>query len=233
LADSATDAPKWHGLSPKGKAFVAEANRLGMVIDASHASDEAFDQMLALSKTPLLLSHSGVRAIYGHPRNLDDDRLRALAARGGVIQVLAFNSYMIDIPKNPERDAAFAALFRDMAAAPPKTAAERQAMVARRRALQARYPTPQASFETFMAHLNHAIQVAGVDHVGIGLDMDGGGGLVGLKDVADDWKITERLLAEGYGEADIQKIWSGNALRVLRAAEAARETPKAADFRPD
>ena len=89
-----------------------------------------------------------------------------------------------------------------------------------RQAIVAQYPVPQADFETFMAHLNHALEVAGVDHVGIGLDMDGGGGLTGLHDVSDDWKITARLLREGYSEADVQKIWSGNVLRLLRAAEA-------------
>jgi membrane dipeptidase len=235
LADSATDAPRWHGLSPKGRELVAQANRLGMVLDASHASDEAFDQMLALSKAPIILSHSGLRAVYDNPRNIDDARLRALAAKGGVIQVLAFNSYMIAIPKNADRDAAFAALQREMATAPARTPAGSRAYVARRNAILAKYPVPHATFETFMAHLDHAIAVAGVDHVGIGLDLDGGGGLTGLEDVASDWKITQRLLAEGHSVADIQKIWSGNVLRVLRAAEAeaAREKEAgAADATP-
>lgn len=222
LADSATDAPRWGGLSPKGREFVAQANRLGIVLDASHASDAVFDQMLALSKTPIVLSHSGTRAVFDHPRNLDDARLRALAAKGGVIQVLAYNTYMAPQPKSPERDAAYAALEKDYRAAVPLGPEARRAFTARRRALAARFPAPQADFETFMAHLDHALKVAGVDHVGIGLDLDGGGGVIGLKDVSDDWKITERLLREGYSREDIQKIWSGNILRVLRAAEAAR-----------
>src|SRR5262245_35679938 len=89
LADSATDpkGPEWNGLSPLGKEFVAEANRLGMVIDASHASDAAFDQMLELSTTPIILSHSGAKAVFNHPRNIDDERSRNLAAKGGVIQL--------------------------------------------------------------------------------------------------------------------------------------------------
>jgi membrane dipeptidase len=228
LADSATDAPKWHGLSPKGRELVAQANRLGMVLDASHASDDVFDQMLTLSKTPIILSHSGARAVFDHPRNIDDARLKALAAKGGVIQVLAFNSYMIDIPKNAERDAAFAALQADMSAKPPRSQAESRAYVARRNAILAKFPVPHATFETFMAHLDHAIAVAGVDHVGIGLDLDGGGGLTGLQDVADDWKITQRLLDEGHRVEDLQKIWSGNVLRVLRAAEAEAAREQAA-----
>lgn len=222
LADSATDAPRWGGLSDKGRAAVAEANRLGIVLDASHASDAAFDQMLALSRTPIVLSHSGCRAVFDHPRNIDDARLKALAAKGGVIQVLAFNSYMAPVPKDPARDAAYAALQKDYLAAQPLGPEARKAFAARRRALAAQFPVPKADFETFMAHLDHALKVAGVDHVGIGLDLDGGGGVAGLEDVADAWKITERLLREGYGPADIQKVWSGNILRVLRAAEAAR-----------
>lgn len=222
LADSATDAPKWNGLSDKGRAFVAEANRLGIMLDASHASDAVFDQMLALSKTPIVLSHSGVKAVYDHPRNLDDARLKALAAKGGVIQILAFSAYMVDQPKIPERDAAMAALFKEAGSPRRMTPEVRKALFARRAAIEAQYPLPQATFETFIAHLEHAIEVAGVDHVGIGLDLDGGGGVTGLEDVSLDWKITERLLKDGYSAGDCAKIWSGNVLRVMRAVEAAK-----------
>jgi membrane dipeptidase len=220
LGDSSTDAPEWNGLSPQGRAFVAEANRLGVVVDASHASDAAFDQMLALSKTPIILSHSGCKALFDHPRNIDDGRLKALAAKGGVIQLLAFTSYFIPVPRIPEREAAMQALRGEMMAAGTREA--RKAVTAKRRAIEAKYPTPEANFEHFMAQLLHALKVAGVDHVGIGLDLDGGGGVAGLRDVSDNWKITERLLAEGYSPADIEKIWSGNVLRVMRAAEAGR-----------
>ena len=221
LADSSTDAPQWHGLSQKGRELVEEANRLGIVLDASHSSDDVFDQLLALSKTPIILSHSGCKAVFDHPRNIDDARLRALAEKGGVIQVTAYSSYLIATPPNSERDAAFAALEKEMSVE-PQTTDGRKALFAKRRAILAKYPVPRATFELYMANLLHALKVAGVDHVGIGLDLDGGGGVVGLEDVSDDWKITARLLKEGYSPADLQKIWSGNVLRVLRAAEAAR-----------
>jgi len=222
LADSSTDptGPEWHGLSPLGRQFVAEANRLGMVLDASHASDEVFDQMIELSATPIVLSHSGVKAVFGHPRNIDDGRLRELAASGGVIQILAYSDYMIETGENPALQAELRMLqgrygpMRTLAGEPLR------AYAAERRAIEARYPAPRATFEDFMAHLLHALAVAGADHVGIGLDFDGGGGVNGLDDVSDIPKITERLLAAGYGEDDLAKIWSGNVLRLLAAAQA-------------
>lgn len=222
LADSATDTAKWNGLSDKGRAFVAEANRLGIILDASHSSDAVFDQMLALSKTPIVLSHSGAKAVHDHPRNLDDGRLKALAAKGGVIQILAFSAYMVDQPKIAERDEAMSALYRETGSPRRLSPEARKAFFAKRAAIEAKYPLPGASFETFMAHLEHAIKVAGVDHVGVGLDMDGGGGVAGLEDVSMNWKITERLLKDGYSAADCAKIWSGNILRVMRAVEAAK-----------
>ena len=222
LGDSATDAPEWRGLSPKGRRLVEEANRLGMVLDASHSSDEVFDQLLQYSKTPIILSHSGCKAVFDHPRNIDDGRLRALAAKGGVIQVTAYSSYLIPTPRNPERDAAMQALQAEAGALRTLGPDARKALLAKREAIDAKYPVPRATFDIYMANLLHALKVAGVDHVGIGLDLDGGGGVTGLEDVADDWKISARLLKEGYTPADLQKIWSGNALRVLRAAEAGR-----------
>jgi len=219
LADSATDAPEWHGLSPKGREFVSEANRLGMMLDASHSSDDVLDQMMALSKTPIILSHSGCKAVFDHPRNIDDTRLKALAANGGVIQINTFSSYLIASPKNPDRDAAMAALEK-AAGEGPMTPDKEAALQAELKAINAKYPVPKATFEDFMNHMNHALMVAGVDHVGIGADMDGGGGVVGLEDVSDYWKITRRLMEEGYSRDDLAKIWGGNVLRVMRQAEA-------------
>ncbi len=218
LADSATDTPEWHGLSPKGREFVMEANHLGMILDASHSSDEVLDQMMALSKTPVILSHSGCKAVFDHPRNIDDTRLKALAADGGVIQINTFSSYLIPSPKNPERDAAMAALEKK-AGEGPMTPEKESALQASFKAINAQYPVPRATFEDFMNHLNHALKVAGVDHVGIGADMDGGGGVVGLEDVSNYWKITQRLMEEGYSRADLTKIWGGNVLRVMRQVE--------------
>jgi membrane dipeptidase len=217
LADSATDAPEWHGLSPLGRRFVAEANRLGLVLDASHASDDVLDQMIALSKTPVILSHSGVKAAFDHPRNIDDGRLKALAASGGVIQINSI--YLVATPNNPERSAAMAALMKKAQAA-GQTPADQAALEADYAAIEARYPEPKATFEQFIAQLLHALKVAGVDHVGIGTDMDGGGGVTGMEDITGYPKITAVLLAAGYSRDDLAKIWGGNVLRVLRQAEA-------------
>ena len=223
LADSATDNVEWGGLSPSGKAFVAEANRLGIVLDASHASDLVLDQMLALSKVPIILSHSGVRAIYNHPRNLDDDRLRALAAHGGVIQINAFSNYMVDVPNIPERDAAMLALLKSLGlTSADMSPAQRKAYIAGRKTIDAKWPVPRANLDDYMKHMLHAIEVAGIDHVGVSGDFDGGGGIDGLDSVADYPKVTARLMAAGYSKADIAKVWGGNALRVLREVEAAK-----------
>ena len=222
MADSSTDKPEWHGLSPLGKQFVAEANRLGVVLDGSHSSDEVLDQLIALSKTPVILTHSGCKAVFDHPRNIDDTRIKALADSGGVIQVDAYSSYLIDTPKNPDREAAMAVLMAKAGARAKMTEDQRAAFMTEYKAIETKWPVRKATFEDFMNHLNHALKVAGVDHVGIGLDFDGGGGVTGLNDAASYWKISERLLAEGYTKADLEKIWSGNVLRLLRAAEAAK-----------
>lgn len=225
FADSSTDPskqPKWGGLSPLGKQLLTEMNRLGVVPDASHSSDAALDDLFALSKTPVLLTHSGCKAVYDNPRNIDDDHLRALAAKGGVIQMNAYGGYLRASKPNPDRDKALKALFSGYREG-EMTAAARDAMLAKRREIDKLYPdTDRATFDDFMAHMLHALKVAGPDHVGIGLDWDGGGGVTGMEDVTAIPGITAALLKAGYSEADIAKIWSGNVLRVLAAAEAAK-----------
>jgi membrane dipeptidase len=225
LGDSATDpkGPEWGGLSPLGKALVAEANRLGIVLDASHASDAVLDQLLELSQAPIILSHSGFKAVYDHPRNIDDERLRRIAAAGGVISMNSLPAYLqrVDVP--PERAAALAPLMRrfmNFGELTPEAAAQ---FVADRDAINRQFPVRPVDFDDFMAHLLHALKVVGPEHVAIGLDWDGGGGVIGMDDVTAIPRITARLLAEGYNEADIGKVWSGNVLRVLRAAEATRD----------
>jgi len=226
FADSSTDpgGPKWGGLSAEGKALLVEANRLGIVVDASHSSDAVLDDMLRLSKAPIILSHSGCKAIYDHPRNVDDDRIRRLAAAGGVIQVNSYGYYLRALKRDAERDKALDALSDQLEAGPPDVAAY-QAILAKRRAIEAAHPVEQANFDDFMRHLLHALKVAGVDHVGIGLDWDGGGGVVGMEDITALPRITQALHKAGYSDADIGKIWSGNLLRVMAAAqgEGARE----------
>ncbi|MCR6624707.1 dipeptidase [Pseudoxanthomonas japonensis] len=222
FGDSSTDpaGAEWNGLSPAGKALVQEANRLGIVLDASHASDAVFDQLLALSQAPIVLSHTSADALYDHPRNIDDSRLRQLAAKGGVIHVNAYGGYLIDIPKIPERETAMDALGEKYGPESERAVDRVPAYLAERRAIEARYPARRATFDDYMAHVLHILKVAGVDHVGIGADWDGGGGVAGLEDVSALPKITEALLAAGYTEQDVRKIWSGNLLRVIREAQA-------------
>ena len=222
LGDSATDprGTEWGGLSPLGKKFVAEANRMGIVLDASHASDGVVDDMLALSKAPIILSHSATRAIHNNPRNIDDAHMKAIAAKGGVIQINAYSAYMVDAPKNPERDAAMAGLIRQLTSPGKRTEAQTIALIAARKEIDRKWPAPRATFDDFMKHMLHAIQVAGIDHVGVSGDFDGGGGLDGLDDVTDYPKITAALLKAGYSKDDIAKVWGGNALRVMREVQA-------------
>ncbi len=218
FADSATDAAKWGGLSPAGIALLAEMNRLGVVPDLSHSSDKALDDALRLSKTPLVLSHSGCRAIFDHPRNIDDAHLRALAAQGGVIQINSV--YVKAETHDAARDAAMKTLGERFPEHASLTPAQYAQALKERREINRLHPEQgRATFEDVIANLLHALKVAGVDHVGIGLDWDGGGGAEGLEDIRYLPRITEALRKAGYSDADIAKIWSGNVLRVLKAAE--------------
>ncbi|WP_333586636.1 dipeptidase [Phenylobacterium sp.] len=223
LADSSTDpgGPEWNGLSEKGRQFVRHANDLGIVIDPSHASDAALDQMLELSRAPLILSHSGVKAVYDHPRNIPDDLLRKLAAKGGVIQINAFSGYMVDTPRIPERIAAMAALNAKYGPQRDVPAERREAYLAERAAIEARYPLPQANLDDLMAHILHVVNTVGIDHVGLSGDFDGGGGIVGLEDVTAFPALTERLVAAGFTQSDLDKFWGGNVLRVMEVIQAA------------
>src|SRR5690606_11834577 len=176
FADSATDKPRWNGLSPLGKQWVAEMNRLGIVIDASHASDAAFDQLIALSKYPILLSHSSLRSAYDHPRNLDEDRLKALAAKGGAMCISTI--YMSQMSMSPARAKLFADYERIGEMSP-----EAQAELTRQwRELDKTETLWAADFEDYMTMVLRAIEVGGVDHICFGADWDGGGGLTGIED---------------------------------------------------
>ena len=219
FADSATDKPEWNGLSPKGRALLAEMNSLGVIPDPSHSSDAVLEQVIEFSKTPVVLSHSGARAVFDNPRNAPDDLIRKLAAKGGVIQINAYNAYMTNIPPNPDRDKAMAALrakYRGQRLTEVQVVAE----TAERQAILARYPVPRANLDDLMKHLLHVIDLVGVDHVGLCGDFDGGGGIDGYNSIADLPAVTERLLKAGYSKDDIAKIWGGNVLRVLRETQA-------------
>ena len=214
LADSTTDTPRWNGLSPLGRLWVAEMNRLGMLIDGSHSSDAAFDQMLALSRVPIVLSHSGPRAIYSHARNIDDERMRRLARSGGV---MFMNTIFLAPDDRSEERNAIEARQRNWHRL---TSAERRRLLADAAALDARRRFTEADFDLFMRSLLHAVAVMGADHVGLGADWDGGGGVIGMEDIAGIPRITARLRAEGFSPSDIAKIMGGNLLRVLRQAQA-------------
>ena len=220
FADSTTDTPRWNGLSPLGREWVKEMNRLGMIVDASHASDAAFDEMLALSTAPIVLSHSGPKAMYDHPRNLDDARMKRLAEKGGVMFLNSI--FLVAHDTSDERDAIQARQERweDL------SADERRRLVADKAALDAQRPYTTADFDLYMKSLLHAVKVMGVDHVGLGADWDGGGGVIGMDDITALPKITARLRKEGFSDADIAKILGGNLLRVMRVVEA-RAAPAA------
>ncbi len=219
FADSATALPEWHGLSDKGRALVAEVNRLGIVLDVSHASDAVFDQVLELSAAPVIASHSGSRVVAASPRNLDDARLRRLAAKGGLVSINSFGSDLISRRPNPMRDKALAPLYREFRNAAALSLAQVADLAARIRQAEAAYPQQQATFEDFINHLLHVLAVVGPEHVGIGADWDGGGGVAGLADVSQLQRITERLVAAGYSEGDIGNIWGGNLLRIIEQAQ--------------
>jgi membrane dipeptidase len=215
LADSSGDKPKWGGLSPLGRQWVAEMNRLGIVIDASHSADSTFDDLLDLSKTPILLSHSSPRAAFDHPRNLDDVRIRKLAAKGGAICMSTIYLSAMNITD------ARAKVFDEYEHISEMTPAQLAELVRRTRALDKTEQFWSTTFDQYMTALLHTIEVAGVDHVCFGADWDGGGGIAGLQDITDLPVITARLLAAGYSRTDIEKMTSGNVLRIMRAAEAA------------
>lgn len=213
FADSATGEARWKGLSPLGKQWVSEMNRLGIVIDASHASDATFDQLLALSKYPIILSHSSLRSTNDHPRNLDEARLKALAAKGGAMCISTI--FMSDMNMTPERGELFGQYERIGTLSPAQ-----QAELNRKwRELDKSEPLWAADFEQYMAMVLRAIEVGGVDHICFGADWDGGGGLKGIEDISALPKVTERLQAAGYSDADIEKMWSGNVLRILAAQQ--------------
>jgi membrane dipeptidase len=215
FADSSTDKPIWHGYSPLGLRWLAEANRLGILVDVSHASDDVVDQSVALSKTPIIASHSGARAIYDHPRNLDDGRLKKIADSGGAVCINSV--YLVNGAASPERVAAMQAIGKNPEEG---TEAEIKAWMLKRAAVDKQYPPVRANFDIFMSSMLHTLKLVGPQHVCVGADWDGGGGVEGFEDVADLPKITARLKTEGYSDADIQAIWSGNVLRLITGAQA-------------
>ena len=227
-----------HGLSALGRQVIAEMNRVGMMIDISHPSKESMMQTIALSKAPIIASHSGVRALCNHSRNLDDEQLLAMKKNNGVVQIVAFNSYVkCDPVKDDARTAARAAANEMLRKEYGITASQRDSVSTQVQALPEakrneylakqeditarRYPSdPAATVADFVNHIDYAVKIMGIDHVGISSDFDGGGGVDGYRDATQALNITTELVKRGYSEGDIAKIWGGNLLRVLAAVEA-------------
>jgi len=225
LADSATDSggPEHGGISPLGASVVEEMNRLGIMVDVSHGSDDTFYDAIELSKAPIIATHSNARTVTDHPRNMSDDMLRLIAKNGGVVQLTMLSDYLRDEPENPERDSALESLRASLKPSNEMTEGERKLARDQLRKIRAQYPDPLATVKNVVDHIDHIVRIAGIDHVGIGCDFDGGGGIDGVFDVSGVMNITIELARRGYSEQDIEKIWSGNILRVFTEVQAIAE----------
>ena len=225
LADSATDpnGPEHDGLSPLGELLITKMNQLGIIVDVSHGSDEVFYDSLAVSKAPIIASHSNARAITDHQRNMSDEMLRLVAQNGGVVQLTMLSDYLRDAPENVDRDEALAELRSTMKPISEMSPEERTSMRQAFNEINQRFPSPSATISDVADHIDHIVAIAGIDHVGIGCDFDGGGGIDGVFDVSEVMNITIELVRRGYSEAEIQKIWGGNFMRVFEEVQAVAE----------
>ena len=214
------------GLSPLGREVIAELNKWGIMVDVSHPSKTSMMQTLALSRAPIIASHSAVRAICNHSRNLDDDQLIGLKQNGGVVQIVAFSSYVKCGQESPERQQAVAALreryglgaqgrgFQNLSDS-ARTAFQRDMQDLNRRLP----PGPRATVREFVDHIDYAVKLIGIEHVGISSDFDGGGGVEGWNNAEETFNVTLELVRRGYSEEQIGMLWSGNLLRVMEENE--------------
>ncbi|MGY0563414.1 MAG: dipeptidase [Paraglaciecola chathamensis] len=218
IADSSYDIRrKWKGLSPFGKTLVTEMNNIGIMVDISHVSDKAFYQAIEVSKVPVIASHSSLRKFTpGFERNMDDDMIKALGENGGVIQINFGSTFVSKISKNwrNQMTAKRKALVEKEGKDSPLVAAFDEQYIAKN-------PFPFANVDTVLDHIDHVVELIGIDHVGIGSDYDGVGDSLpeGLKDVSTYPNLVQGLMDRDYSEADIKKILSGNFLRVWQAVE--------------
>jgi len=223
-ADSSTDQPQHNGLTPFGKDVVREMNRLGMMVDISHVADKTFFDVLALTTAPVIASHSSSRAIAKHPRNMTDEMMKALAKNGGVIMInyhAGFLSEEFRVAAEKEHGdvvTAMSAMSKKCGGNEACTTMESERID---HELMAKGTLPKVGWEKIIEHIDHAVKVAGADHVGLGSDFDGATMPLGMEDVSKLPKITEALLAKGYTQQDVTKILGGNILRVMEAVEKA------------
>ena len=208
------------GVTALGAEAIARANRLGLMVDVSHGAKQTALDAMQMSAAPVIASHSGIAAVNEHPRNMDDETLLALKADGGVVQVVAFDAYL---KRQPEDKAAAVRELRERFGI--TAASGVRTLPADRRALydeglnEIEALWPAATVADLVDHIDYAVRLIGIDHVGIASDFDGGGGVTGWSDAAETANVTAELAARGYSPEDIGKIWSGNLLRVWRAAE--------------
>ncbi len=221
-SDSSTDKPAHHGLTAFGKEVVREMNRQGMIVDISHVSDKTFYDALEISKAPLIASHSSCRALCNHVRDMSDDMIKALAAKGGVIQINYEKSFIDQAYKDAydKETGGVAAHFAELT----KDCNNDEDCISKKMAdmetkLTAEGKLPHVSWERIIDHIDHAVKLVGADHVGLGSDFDGADMPDGMEDCSKLPKITEALLRKGYSEPDIRKILGENTLRVMEQAE--------------
>lgn len=220
ICDSSTDRanPEDRGLSDFGREVVRACNRLGIMVDVSHISDQSFWDVLKVSQAPVIASHSSCRSLCPSPRNLSDEMIRALARKGGVIQICFLSSYLRQPKPNPERDKALKELEAKYGGSirTIQDEALRQKAMEEFNEIRRRFPQEMATVKDVVDHIEHVIKIAGIDYVGIGTDFDGGGGVEGCNDVSEMYNVTVELLRRGYKEKDLAKIWGGNLMRVFR-----------------
>ena len=221
LCDSSTDTLEHNGLSPLGEEVVARMNDLGMMIDLSHASDKSFYDVIALSRAPVIASHSCARALCDNPRNLSDEMLLKLKENGGVIQMCILSAYVKTPAPNPQRDSARAAVRARHGNYYDLDKEAKEAFYADWILVDRDFPQELATVSDAVDHIDHIVELIGIDHVGIGTDFDGGGGLADCFDVSQMGNITLELVRRGYTEEEIRKIWGGNLTRVFSQVEAA------------
>ena len=221
-ADSSTDKPAHNGLTDFGKDIVREMNRQGIMVDISHVSDKTFYDALEVSKAPLIASHSSCRALCDHVRDMSDDMIKALAAKGGVIQINYEKSF-IDQAYKDAYDKASGGVVATMNNIGKECGDDEECVITKVQAIQAAMEKsgqlPPVSWERIIEHIDHAVKLVGADHVGLGSDFDGATMPTGMEDCTKLPKITEALMRKGYSDDDIRKILGGNVLRVMEATE--------------